>query len=71
MPQLVLAASVVSPDGGIHDFRITYVNKAWETLTGSLTATVENKLFSETVYANSGIAWVDAAGRLFPAKPIA
>ncbi|HPO02629.1 MAG TPA: EAL domain-containing protein [Treponemataceae bacterium] len=69
MPQLVLAASVVSsPDGGIHDFRITYVNKAWETLTGSLTATVENKLFSETVYANSGIAWVDAAGRLFSGK---
>ena len=60
LPQLVLVATPLSdPSSGQTDFLIEYVNPAWERISGSTIQTVQGKLLSQTVYADTAIPWAE------------
>ncbi len=66
LPHVVLVATPCRDrDSDPHDFLVEYVNPAWETVSGSQVQTIQGKLLSATVYAESRIPWREMANAVW------
>ncbi|ULQ60627.1 EAL domain-containing protein [Brucepastera parasyntrophica] len=61
LPQIIIVGTPLPEQAGETDVLIDYVNPAWEHIVGVPRETIMGKMFSQTIFKNSPIPWLDFA----------